>query len=193
MKSRNKSISTAAVALVIVIIAELFMYVFPSMQLSETLGINMKIGKTDNVTQDYMDKLNSLNSVSNTASSTDVTAPAKDYSAFIGKWKGYFGEEKEPTYMGLFEDLGFEIISCNGSDITYTFWLTGNGISKKLDNTTGKIDENNRLHIEIQGQRAELTFDLVLEDSENVWGVVSNASVLGQTITFPVLFFEKTS
>jgi len=118
------------------------------------------------------------------------TVPSRDYSQFIGTWKGYFGTEMSPTYE-LFNDLGFELISTDGSEITYTFWLTCNGISKKLANTYGRIDDNGRLNIVINGEQAKLTLDLVFEEDGTLWGVVTNASILNNPITFPVLFFQK--
>ena len=117
--------------------------------------------------------------------------PEKDYSQFLGTWKGYFGTEMEPTYIGVFEDLGFELISCDGQDITYTFWLTCSGTTKKLDASYGRVDENNRLNIVINGNSARLTLDLVFEENGSVWGVVSNAYIMDQEVTFPVLFFQK--
>lgn len=118
------------------------------------------------------------------------TQPQRDYSQFIGTWKGYFGTEMSPTYE-LFNDLGFELISTDGSDVTYTFWLTCNGYSKKLDNTYGRIDDNGRLNIVIDGQDAGLTLDLVFEEDGSLWGIVSNAHILGNPVTFPVLLFQK--
>lgn len=116
--------------------------------------------------------------------------PKKDYSQFLGSWKGYFGTEMEPTY-DVFEDLGFELISCDGQDIDYTFWLTCSGYTKKLDKTYGRIDDNNHINIIINGESAGLTLDLVFEDDGSIWGIVSNAHILDNPVTFPVLFFKK--
>lgn len=132
----------------------------------------------------------SANSDNGNSQAPAETVPSRDYSQFIGTWKGYFGTEMSPTYE-LFNDLGFELISTNGSEITYTFWLTCNGISKKLANTYGKIDDNGRLNIVINGEQAKLTLDLVFEEDGSLWGVVTNASILNNPITFPVLFFQK--
>ena len=133
---------------------------------------------------------NNNNSDNNIPETPAETQPQRDYSQFIGTWKGYFGTEMSPTYE-LFNDLGFELISTDGSDITYTFWLTCNGYSKKLDSTYGRIDDNGRLNIVIDGQDAGLTLDLVFEEDGSLWGVVSNAHILGNPVTFPVLFFQK--
>lgn len=133
---------------------------------------------------------NNNNSDNNIPETPAETQPQRDYSQFIGTWKGYFGTEMSPTYE-LFNDLGFELISTDGSDITYTFWLTCNGYSKKLDSTYGRIDDNGRLNIVIDGQDAGLTLDLVFEENGSLWGVVSNAHILGNPVTFPVLFFQK--
>ena len=144
----------------------------------------------DNNNDNNNNNNNNNNPDSNAPEPPAETEPQRDYSQFIGTWKGYFGTEMSPTYE-LFNDLGFELISTDGSDITYTFWLTCNGYSKKLDNTYGRIDDNGRLNIVIDGQDAGLTLDLVFEEDGSLWGVVSNAHILNNPVTFPVLFFQK--